>query len=147
MKKATLLLSTSIALLSGLFLFAQQQPKSGSSHLGTWQLGSGTYGGTSASLPKDERHVKIITATHFVWVAYDDKNRVISSSMGGSCILEGAKYTETVEFFMPESMRTYLGKKQEFTIRIEGDKLYQSGKLSDGMTIEEVWQRVKLAQE
>jgi hypothetical protein len=40
-------------------------------------------------------------------------------------------------------MKAYLGKKQEFTIKIDGDKLTQSGKLSDGMKIEEVWQRVK----
>jgi hypothetical protein len=148
MKKVTFLLSISgIALLSGLLLFGQQQPKTATNHLGTWRLVSGTYGGTAASLPKEERRVKIITPSHFVWVAYDDKNRVVSSSMGGSCSLEGTKYTEIVEFFLPESMRTYLGKKQEFTIRVEGDKLYQSGKLSDGMTIEEVWQRVKAAQD
>jgi len=60
---------------------------------------------------------------------------------------KAGKYTETVEFFHPESMRTYLGKKQEFTVRVEGDKLHQSGKLSDGMNIEEVWQQVKPAQE
>jgi hypothetical protein len=49
----------------------------------------------------------------------------------------------TVEFFLPESMKVYLGKEQAFTIRIEGDRLFQSGKLSDGQKIEEVWQRVK----
>jgi hypothetical protein len=149
MKKASLLIGAIVALFSGLVLFGQQQPKSGTSpsQLGTWQLVSGKYGGTAASPGKDERHVKIITATHFVWVAYDDKERVVTSSMGGSCSLQGNKYTETVEFFVPESMRAYLGKKQEFTIRVEGDKLYQSGKLSDGMEIEEVWQRVKRAQE
>jgi hypothetical protein len=40
-------------------------------------------------------------------------------------------------------MESYLGKKQAFTIKIDGDKLVQSGKLSDGLQIEEVWQRVK----
>jgi hypothetical protein len=136
---------TVIALLFGADLFAQQQaPKSSTNHLGTWLLVSGKYGDAGESpLPKDERHVKIITATHFLWVIYDDKNRLISSSMGGSCNRQGDKYTETIEFFLPESMRPYLGKKQEFTIRVEGDKLYQSGTLSDGLKIEEVWQRVK----
>ena len=36
-----------------------------------------------------------------------------------------------------------LGKEQVFTISVEGDKLVQSGKLSDGQKIEEIWQRVK----
>jgi len=57
--------------------------------------------------------------------------------------LQGATYTETVEFFLPAGMKVYLGKEQVFTIRVEGDKLFQSGKLSDGMKIEEIWQRVK----
>ncbi len=40
-------------------------------------------------------------------------------------------------------MTDYLGKKQAFTIRVEGDKLRESGQLSDGTKIEEKWQRVK----
>ena len=40
-------------------------------------------------------------------------------------------------------MEPYLGKKQVFTIKIDGDKLFQSGQLSDGLKIEEIWQRVK----
>ena len=70
---------------------------------------------------------------------YDDKDKVISASMGGSCRQGGKNRNGFV--FLPEPMRTYLGKKQEFTIRVEGDKLYQSGELSDGLKIEEVWQR------
>jgi hypothetical protein len=40
-------------------------------------------------------------------------------------------------------MEAYLGKKQAFKIKIDGDKLFQAGQLSDGLKIEEVWQRVK----
>jgi hypothetical protein len=40
-------------------------------------------------------------------------------------------------------MKVYLGKEQVFTIKLEEDRLFQSGKLSDGMKIEEVWQRVR----
>ena len=54
---------------------------------------------------------------------------------------EGA-YTETVEF-VGQGMESYLGKEQAFTIKIDGDKLTQSGQLSDKMKIEEIWQRVK----
>jgi hypothetical protein len=35
------------------------------------------------------------------------------------------------------------GKKQSFTSKVDGDKLHQSGQLSDGLKIEEVWQRLK----
>jgi len=40
-------------------------------------------------------------------------------------------------------MERYLGKEQMFAIKIDVDKLSQSGQLSDGLKIEEVWQRVK----
>jgi hypothetical protein len=45
--------------------------------------------------------------------------------------------------FVGEGMEPYPGQKQAFTIRIDGDKLFQSGQLSDGPKIEEVWQREK----
>ena len=146
MKKTTAIISTAITLMLTAVLFAAEQPvKNASSHLGTWQLVSAKYGDDKefSDAPKDALHLKMLTATHFIWVAYDAKTKVVSSSMGGSYSLEGGNYTETVEFFLPEPMKAYLGKKQEFTIKIDGDKLTQSGKLSDGMKIEEVWQRVK----
>ena len=61
---------------------------------------------------------------------------------GGPYTLKGNSYTETIEFVGP-GMETYLGKKQSFTIRVDGDKFHQSGQLSDGLKIEEVWQRLK----
>jgi hypothetical protein len=35
-------------------------------------------------------------------------------------------------------------KPQKFTIKVDADKLFQSGALSDGLKIEENWERVKL---
>jgi hypothetical protein len=146
MKKAALILSVIISLTLSALLFAGEQPaKELGSHLGTWQLVSAKYGDATefSDAPKDTKHLKMLTETRFVWVRYDVKTKVLADSMGGSYSLQDGKYTETVEFCFPESMKTYLGKKQEFTIKIDGDKLTQSGKLSDGMKIEEVWQRVK----
>jgi hypothetical protein len=52
MKKSTLPLITTIALLTGFLSFAQQElPKSGPNHLGTWQLVSGKYNGQDYSIP------------------------------------------------------------------------------------------------
>ena len=42
-----------------------------------------------------------------------------------------------------EGMEAFAGKPQKFTIRIEGDKLRQSGVLSNGLKIDEVWERLK----
>jgi hypothetical protein len=45
--------------------------------------------------------------------------------------------------FGTDDMKELLGKEQVFKLRVEGDKLYQSGHLSSGQMIEEVWQRMK----
>ena len=60
---------------------------------------------------KDVRHVKMLNATHFIWVIYDEKTKLVSASMGGTYSLHRGKYTETIEYFLPEAMGGYLGKR------------------------------------
>jgi len=147
MKKTALVISIVVVAAFASLILAADPPASnpGGSHIGTWQLVTAKYGSAKefSEPPKDEQHIKMITATHFTWVTYDEKKRLITSSMGGRYTLQSGDYTETVEFFSPEDMRTYLAKQQTFKLKIDGDKLTQSGTLSDGMKIEEVWQRVK----
>lgn len=145
MKKTALIIGAVVALGFTFVLVAQQQPaKGGSSHLGTWQLVSTKYGDAKdfTDYPKERRRIKMITATHFTWVDYDTTTKKIGSSAGGPYTLQDEAYTETIEF-VGDGMETYLGKKQTFTIKIDGDKLSQSGQLSDGLKIEEIWQRAK----
>jgi hypothetical protein len=146
MKKTLLILGTVVTLALTAALFAAEKPPKGTgSHLGTWQLVSAKYGDAKefSDVSNEGPHIKMLTADRFIWVIYDSKTKLISLSMGGSYRLQGSNYTETVEFFLPQGMKIYLGKEQEFTISVEGDKLFQSGKLSDGQRIEEIWQRVK----
>jgi hypothetical protein len=145
MKNTALIFSTVVILALAAAVVAQQQPaKSNDGHLGTWQLVSTKYGDARdmSDYPKEHRRLKMITATHFIWVDYDTTTKKIASSAGGPYSLRDGAYTESIEF-VGDGMETYLGKKQVFTIRIDGDKLFQSGQLSDGLKIEEVWQRVK----
>lgn len=144
MKKSAITLVASVTLFAATLVAQQPAAKAGNSHLGTWQLISFKYGDATdfTDSPKEQRRVKLITATHFTWVQYDAGTRKVESTAGGPYALEGASYTETIEF-VGAGMETYLGKKQTFTIKVDGDKLHQSGQLSDGLKIEEVWQRVK----
>jgi hypothetical protein len=113
-------------------------------HWGTWQLVSFKYGETNKWLdaPSTQKKIKLITDSYFNWVQYEVSSGKVQGSAGGPYTMSGGNYTETIEF-VGEGMTDYLGKKQSFTIRVEGDKLHQSGQLSDGLKIEEVWQRVK----
>jgi hypothetical protein len=114
-----------------------------SSLVGTWEMVSAKYGdATEFSPPPSERKsLKFITPTHFIWV-WIDPNKKVTNSMGGTCTHEGDSYIEKPEF-AAEGMEAYLGKAQKFTAKVEGDKWTQSGELSDGMKLEEIWQRVK----
>ena len=126
-------------------LRAQQAPeKSSGSLLGTWQLASFKYGTnqpgfTDAS--KDQCRIKLITETHYTWVEYDVATKKVNGSAGGTYSLNGNTYTESKDFGL--GMDRYLGQKHAYTIQVDGDKLYLSGSLSDGLKIEENWRRVK----
>lgn len=148
MRKTLLILGTAAALaLTAALPRAEEPPKAAGSQLGTWRLVSTRYGDAkefsdvSNSRPHTTQ-IKTITSNRFIWAIYDSTTKLVAVSLGGSCRLQGSNYTETVEFYLPAGMKIYLGKEQAFTIRVEGDRLFQSGKLSDGQNIEEIWQRV-----
>ena len=113
------------------------------SHIGTWQLISYNYGNknefTLAS--KDNQKIKFITATHFFWAGYNS-NGEIQWSAGGTYTLDDDVYIETIEF-ADEGMHSFIGKEQNLKINVTNDELHQIGKLSNGLEIEEVWQRIK----
>jgi hypothetical protein len=112
--------------------------------VGTWKLVSTKYGdatehtkyGTASS------RLKIINPTHFTWLEVEANSNKVLSSAGGKYTLDANAYTESIEF-AGSGMEEYVGKPQKFTVHVDGDKLTQSGDLSDGLHIEEVWQRVK----
>jgi type 1 glutamine amidotransferase len=112
--------------------------------VGTWKLVSTKYGDAPEHTPYNgpSTRNKIINPTHFVWVEVEPSSHKLLSSAGGKYILTGNSYTETIDF-AGSGMEEYAGKPQKFTVRVEGDKLTQSGELSDGLKIEEVWERVK----
>lgn len=131
-------------LIADLALRAQPEaPKTSGSLLGTWQLSSFKYGARpDSTLPAGRRRVKLFTETHFTWVEFDTASKKVESVAGGTWTLKGDTYTESTEWVDP-SMVAYVGSKNTFTVRVEGDKFNQSGLLSNGLKIEEVWQRVK----
>jgi hypothetical protein len=89
------------------------------------------------------KDVKYITAKHWIWI-YLDKEKLVSllakktqrdsisayydafGAGAGTYTLVGNTYTETVEY-NPEP--NYIGLSLPFTVKVVGDRLYQSGKL------------------
>jgi hypothetical protein len=124
------------------------------SPIGTWRIASATY--TNAQMKRESvdqsqhHELKIITPTHFMWITYEpDKvnpgKEAFGGAGGGRYTLNGIKYVESLEY---ASWEGYESNITDFSLRVEGDKMYQMGALSnqegEKTIIEEEWQRENL---
>jgi len=124
---------------------AKVEAKSDNELIGTWKLVSAKYNGQENKLPEGLTMLKHVTPVQFMWAIYD-KDGKVESALGGPYTLKGDKYDETPEYGLADtldSLKELKGKIQSFTWKIKGNKWYHDGKLSSGVTIEEVWERVE----
>jgi hypothetical protein len=110
--------------------------------VGTWKLVSGKQGGQDIQLPEGLTMLKHVTPGHFMWAIYDKDGKVMSA-LGGPCTLKGEDYEETPEYGIGDALEQLKGKPQQFKWKVDGNKWHHTGKLSSGLTIEEVWERVE----
>jgi 6-phosphogluconolactonase (cycloisomerase 2 family) len=129
---------------SSIVIFKRLIGTKSSSLIGTWELASYKYGDQKefSDYPKNRRRIKMITDTHFLWFELDTSTKEIQIGAGGSYSFIDDTYIESQDF-SGEGMKAYAGTKHTFTVRVEGDKFIQSGGLSSGLKIEEVWHRLK----
>ena len=111
--------------------------------VGTWKMVSGKYGGQESDLPRDSVTLKHVTPVGFVFLSYEKDTGKMTRSGGGTYTLKGETYTETVEYGLGDDFEVIKNASHAFTCRIDGDKWHHDGKLANGLTIEEVWERVK----
>jgi hypothetical protein len=103
---------------------------------GVWELVSGQ------PLPQGARDIKIISGGHFMFAAYDTGNGRPLYAAGGTYILNGNSYTEHMDFASDVIATGLVGKDQQFTVNVDGDTFTQTGTLSNGKPLAEVWKRV-----
>jgi hypothetical protein len=116
--------------------------KSDNKLVGTWKLLSAKYGGEEFKFPEGDTMLKHVTPTQFMWATYD-KDGKVTRAAGGGYTLKGDVYEETPEYGLGSDFDVIKGKAQTFKWKVEGKKWYHDGKLSNGLTIEEVWERVE----
>jgi hypothetical protein len=116
--------------------------KSDNKLIGTWKSVSAKYGGEDAPRPEGMTVLKHVTPTQFMWAIYDKDGKVLAC-LGGTYTLKGEDYVETPEYGIGDVLEQLKGKPQEFKWKIEGNKWHHTGKLSTGLSIEEVWERVE----
>jgi hypothetical protein len=121
---------------------AKADAKSGNQLIGTWKLVSAKYGGDDFKFEEGITTLKHVTPSQFMWASYD-KNGTVTRAAGGGYTLKGDVYEETPEYGLSSDFEGIKAKAQTFTWRVEGNKWYHTGKLSSGLTIDEVWERVE----
>jgi len=155
------LLQRIILVLTFSFLPVLVQAQNSSKLQGTWELVSQTQNGIDH--PIAGRQIKLITASHYVWVRQDKKQVEDMLAKGtqrdsidafadaygaGTYKVVGNKYIETTEFFYAPQ---YIGKSVEFTFKLEGGRWYtyghyshyKDGKKLDDVALNQVWKRIK----
>jgi hypothetical protein len=110
--------------------------------IGTWKLVSAKYGGREFKFPEGTTMVKHVTPAQFMWASYDNDGKVARAA-GGQYTLKGEVYEETPEYGISDDFDVIKGKAQTFKWKVDGNKWFHSGKLSNGLTIDEVWERVE----
>jgi hypothetical protein len=86
--------------------------------------------------------LKHVTPSQFMWVTYDQDGKVTRVA-GGSYTLKGEEYAETAEYGIGADFDVIQGGTHTFRWKVEGNKWHHTGKLRNGLTVEEAWERVK----
>jgi len=110
--------------------------------IGTWKLVSAKYGGREAKFREGTTTLKHVTPAQFMWATYEENGKVTRAA-GGGYTLKGETYEETPEYGVGNDFNVVKAKSQTFTWKVEGNKWHHTGKLSNGLTIDEVWERVE----
>ena len=110
--------------------------------VGTWKLVSANYGGRESTLPKEATTLKHVTPTHYMWVTFD-KDGQVTRTQGGPYVFDGGVLKSTPEYGLGREFEAIKEKQQLFKVKFDGNRWTQSGTLSTGTTLEEVWERVE----
>jgi hypothetical protein len=109
--------------------------------VGTWKLVSARYGGEDFQFPAGLSVVKHVTTAQFVTVIYNAEGK-IQRAAGGTYERAGNVYKETPEYGTSENFDEIRGKVQTFDCKLDGNTWRHQGRLSNGLMIEEQFERV-----
>ena len=130
-----------LAMVLSMIATSQTWAEEANKLVGTWKLISAKYGGRENKLPETLTTLKHITPVQMIWLSYD-KDGKMTRAGGGRYTFQGDEYTDTPEYGIGD-FSVVKGQTHVFKCKIDGNKWYHDGKLANGLTIEEVWERVE----
>nr|MBX2815050.1 DUF4488 domain-containing protein [Saprospiraceae bacterium] len=89
----------------------------------------------STDLPR--KTMKILTGSHFQWIAYHITEKRFLGSGGGTYSAVDGTYTENIEFFSRDDSR--VGASLPFQFERKEDDWHHKGKSSKGDPMYEIW--------
>jgi len=105
---------------------------------GTWLITSRNVDGEKQSIiPGARKTMKILSGTHFQWIAYNSETKEFFGTGGGTYNTVEGKYTESILFFSRDSSR--VGAILQFDFVLAEDNWHHKGLSSKGDPIDEVW--------
>jgi hypothetical protein len=88
---------------------------------------------------RPRKTMKILTGSHFQWIAYNVATKEFFGTGGGSYEAKEGKYTEKIYFFSRDNSR--VGSSLSFDFKVEDNDWHHSGVSSKGDPIYEVWSK------
>jgi len=89
--------------------------------------------------PGARKTIKILSATHFQWIAINTDTGEFFGTGGGEYSFMDGKYTENIQFFSRDPQR--VGASLSFNAELKDGDWHHSGLSSKGDRIYEVWSR------
>lgn len=144
MKKSVVLSLALLVVCVGILLFGMSNKSSNGVEkadlLGTWQICNTNTGQVDTCYAGQCGLIryKIITPSKFMNTDIIPRKKMIHGSFGGNYDVTNGVYTESIEL-AASGYRLYLGQKNDFKIRVEGDFLYIKGINNN---YQEMWKKV-----
>ncbi len=112
--------------------------------VGSWKIVSASFDGKPSELHRTSITIKHITPVHILWIGYQPEDRRIFRSSGGSWTIQDGRYVETMRYGIGDKFKEdTFGKSFAFDCRFQDDQWIQSGKMPNGVFLEEIWKRVQ----
>lgn len=109
--------------------------------LGSWRLVSATYNGHAPNLGKVVE-IKDVTDSQFTWFRYEPGSKKITEAGGGPYSVSGDMYSEKIVYGLGKDYEVVRGHEIALHWKVEGTSWHISGRLNNGTTIEEVWEKM-----
>lgn len=136
-----ILIAVTAALVQGVDSHEEAEAKTDNVLVGNWKAVTRKYGGADFQSPEGEVTLKQLRRLSSCGSSM--ARTECNPHRRRTYTIKGNEYVETPEYGIGSDVQLLKGKAQSFTWKVEGNKWYHVGTLRNGLTIDEVWERIE----